>query len=202
MNRLTRALAAACFALGAGLCALPAGAGEILLGAYAHGIGTKQNQEGGADGLIGYQTDKIGALWFLGKPSVHVIAAANSNVSTDFIAAGFDWRFNLTPSHRWYVRPGIGLAYTTGKTDPGNAFAPGLTPAQHDYRLHISQTRILFGDHYLFEPELAFGYQISRRWSAELSYIHLSNGEILHSGENQALDDIGIRLAYRLGGHY
>ena len=47
------------------------------------------------------------------------------------------------------------------------------------------------------EPELAFGYHINDKWRAELSYVHLSNGQILHQGKNQGMDDIGLRLGYR-----
>ena len=176
--------------------AASAEAGEILGGVYAHGVGVKQNQERGADGLIGYRTDSITNWTWIWKPSFHVIAGANSGVSTDFIAAGLDWKINLTRDHRWYIRPGIGLALTNGEADIGNAFAPGLSPAEMQKRLHLSQTRIDFGDPVLFEPELALGYKVSDHWSAELSYIHLSNGEIFHHGENQGLDDIGARLAY------
>jgi lipid A 3-O-deacylase len=53
----------------------------------------------------------------------------------------------------------------------------------------------------LFEPELALGYRFSPKWNVELSYIHLSNGEIFHHGSNQGLDDIGLRLTYKLGAH-
>ena len=176
--------------------AASAQAGEILGGVYAHGVGVKQSQEGGVDGLIGYRTDPITNWTWIWKPSVHVIVAANSNVPTDFIAVGLDWRINLTHDHRWYVRPGIGLAYTTGEADVGNAYAPGLSPQEMQRRLHLSQTRIDFGSKDLFEPELALGYQISHHWAAEVSYVHLSNGQILHQGTNQGLDDIGARLAY------
>lgn len=183
------------------LSAATAQAGEVFGGLYGHGLGTKQSQEGGVDGMVGYRTDKIDALWWLGNPSVHIMASANSNVPTDFIAAGFDWRFNVTADRKWYVRPGIGFAYNTGEADVGNAYTPGLSPAEMNRRLHLAQTRIDFGTHYLFEPELALGYQISPKWTAELSYVHLSNGQITHHGVNQGLDDIGLRVAYRFGAH-
>ena len=176
--------------------AAQAHAGEVFGGVYAHGVGVKQSQEGGVDGVIGYRTDSITSWTWIWQPSVHVIAGANTNVSTDFIAAGLDWRINLTRDHRWYLRPGIGLALTNGEANIGNAYAPGLSPAEMQRRLHLSQTRIDFGDPVLFEPELALGYKVSKHWSAEVSYIHLSNGEIFHHGENQGLDDIGARLAY------
>lgn len=192
-----RSLAAAAAGLALAAMGASAHADDLMAGVYGHGLGVKQGKEGGVDGLIGYSTDPLGALWWLGKPSVHVIVAGNSNVSTDFVAAGFDWRIRLF-SDRWYVRPGIGIAYNTGKTEV-HPYTPGISPQESLYLQHISNTRILFGSHDLFEPELAFGYNISPKWTAELSYVHLSNGEILHHGENQGLDDIGIRLIRHFG---
>ena len=48
----------------------------------------------------------------------------------------------------------------------------------------------------LFAPELALGFRFNDRWAAELSYTHLSNGQIFHTGKNQGLDDAGMRLVY------
>lgn len=202
MNKHVVAAAAACIALASGLCTTTASAGELMAGLYAHGVGVKQSQEGGVDPLIGYRTDRVQWLSWIGKPSIHVIAAANSNVSTDYIAAGFDWRFNIGGrDSRWYIQPGIGLALTNGEADIGNAYQPGISPAEKQKRLDLSRTRIDFGDPLLFEPELALGYRLSPRWNVEVSYIHLSNGEIFHHGENQGLDDIGLRFTYKIGAH-
>ena len=90
----------------------------------------------------------------------------------------------------------MGLAYTDGKAGLPPANAPGLTQAERDRRTYLYYHRIDFGSKVLFEPELALGYQINDRWSAELSYTHLSNGQIFHQGKNQGLDDAGVRLVY------
>jgi len=191
-------MAALAVGLVLGAAGASAQAGEVLIGVYGHGLGVHQSQEGGVDALLGYRTDKINALWWLGKPSVHVIVAGNSNVPTDFIAVGFDWKIRLF-SDRLYLRPGIGFAGTTGEAQIPNGYAPGLSPAQSQRDIHLSDTRIDFGSHDLFEPEMALGYKITPKWSAELSWVHLSNGEILHHGENQGLDDVGLRIAYHFG---
>jgi hypothetical protein len=189
-------------ALAAGLFLAVAASGahadDIMVGAYDHGVQAKQTKEGGVDPLLGYSTDPIDALWWLGKPSVHVIVAGNTNVPTDFVAAGFDWRIRLLRS-KWYVRPGIGMAYSTGKANIENPFTPGLSPARMQMLLHEADTRIEFGTHWLFEPEIALGYRFTSKWAAEISYVHLSNGQITHHGENQALDDIGVRAIYHFG---
>ena len=193
MTKLVSLCAAAALAA---FTALPASAADIWAGGYAHGVGTKQGQEGGADFMVGLQSERIDGLWWLFKPAVHGMIAANTNVPSDFVAAGFDWPIALFHS-KWYVRPGIGLAYTTGEADIGSAFAPGLSAQESERRAHLAATRIDFGSSVLFEPELAFGYRINDKWRAELSYVHLSNGQILHQGKNQGMDDIGLRVGYR-----
>ena len=180
----------------AAFSALPASAADVWSGVYGHGLGTKQGAEGGADIMVGLQSERIDGLWWLFKPAVHGMISANTNVPTDFVAAGFDWPIGLFGS-KWYVRPGIGLAYTTGEADIGNAFAPGISAQESERRAHLAATRIDFGSSVLFEPELAFGYRINDKWRAELSYVHLSNGQILHQGKNQGMDDIGLRVGYR-----
>ncbi len=172
-------------------------AADIWAGGYAHGVGTKQSQEGGADFMLGLQSDRIDALKYFFKPAVHGMIGANTNVSSDFVAVGFDWPIAILHSAKFYIRPGIGLAYTTGKADVGSAFAPGLSAQERDRRAHIAATRIDFGSSVLFEPELALGYRLSDKWRIEASYVHLSNGQILHQGKNQGLDDVGLRLGYR-----
>ena len=95
----------------------------------------------------------------------------------------------------WYQRM-LGMAYTTGKAGLPPVNAPDLSPAEIARRLHLYHTRKDFGSHWEFEPDLALGYRVSPKLAAELSYEHLSNGEILHHGKNQGLDDLGARLIY------
>lgn len=193
MKRLLLAAAAAAL-----LAMAPAAyATDLWAGGYAHGVGTKQSQEGGADFMLGFETDKIDALKYIFKPAVHGMISGNTNVNTDFIAVGFDWPIAILHSPNWYLRPGIGLAYTTGKADVGSAFDAGLSAAERDRRAHIAATRIDFGSSVLFEPELAVGYKINAVWKIEGSYVHLSNGQILHQGKNQGMDDVGLRVFRR-----
>ena len=194
MNKRMSALGAALAALA---CAPAAQAADIFAGVYAHGVGTKQSQEGGADIHLGVRTERIDALWFLLKPAVHVIVAANTNVPTDFIAVGFDWPVAILHSRHFYLRPGIGIAGTTGEADVGSPFQAGISAQEAQRREHLALTRIDFGSHDLFEPEIALGYKINEKYKIEASYVHLSNGQILHSGKNQGLDDVGVRLSYK-----
>jgi len=193
--------AAACIAMAV---AAPALAGEVFVGAYKHdvtflgkavGLGAA-GREDGVDIHLGYRTDRIESLGWLGKPQVHAFVSINSENTSNFVASGFDWPIELGDPGGFYLRPGFGLAYTDGKAGLPPANAPGLTDEERARRTELYYTRIDFGSKVLFEPELALGYRFNDRVSAELSYTHLSNGQIFHQGKNQGLDDVGVRLVY------
>ncbi|ALL12431.1 acyloxyacyl hydrolase [Caulobacter henricii] len=182
----------------------PALAGEVFVGAYKHdvtfigeavGLGAA-GREDGVDIHLGYRTGRIESLTWLGKPQVHTFVSINSENTSNFVAAGFNWKLDLGQSGGFYLRPGIGLAYTDGEAGLPAANAPNLTPQERARRTKLYYTRIDFGSQVLFEPEIALGYQFNDRWSGELSYTHLSNGQIFHQGKNQGLDDVGVRLVY------
>ncbi len=192
---------AACVAVA---LAAPAMAGEAFVGVYKHdvtflgkavGLGAA-GREDGVDVHVGYRTNRIESLRWLGKPQVHAFVSINSNNTSNFVATGFDWPIELGAPGGFYLRPGFGLAYTDGAAGLPPVNQPGISQAEIDRRLVLYNTRIDFGSKVLFEPELALGYKLSDKVSAELSYTHLSNGQIFHQGKNQGLDDVGVRLVY------
>jgi len=185
-------------------CAAPALAGEAFVGVYKHdvtfigkavGLGAA-GREDGVDVHLGYRTDRLESLRWLGRPQVHTMVSINSKNTSNFVAAGLDWKIDFGQPGGFYLRPGMGLAYTDGKAKLPPSNAPGLSQAEIDRRTYLYYHRIEFGSHVLFEPELALGYQVSDKMSVELSYTHLSNGQIFHQGKNQGLDDAGVRLVY------
>jgi hypothetical protein len=194
--------AAACAAVAV---AAPAFAGEVFVGVYKHDVTFVGNavglgaagRESGEDVHLGYRTDKIESWRWLGKPQFHAMLSVNSNNTSNFVAAGLDWKINLGKPGGFYLRPGMGLAYTDGETQLPPVNAPGISQEEIQRRLKLYNTRIDFGSKVLFEPELALGYEFNDRWSGELSYVHLSNGQIFHQGKNQGLDDAGVRLVYK-----
>ena len=196
------ALAAMAAALG---LAGPAGAAELIAGAYAHdvaflgaAIGSgAADREKGADFELGIRSDRIEALRLIGAPQAHAFVSVNTDNTSNFVAAGLSWPIRLGDT--FYLRPGLGLAYTDGKANLPPVNAPGLTPAETQRRLNLFLTRIDFGSHMLFEPELALGAHLGGPWSVELSWVHISNGEVFHHGKNQGLDDAGVRVVYALG---
>lgn len=200
---MKRILLAAAAALGVAYAG-SASAAEVFMGLYAHnvtfigdniGIGAVKREDG-EDIHFGLRSDKIDALWWLLKPQAYVFASINDRGASDFAAVGLAWPVSLFRSN-FYIRPGIGLAYTDGQTSLPPPAAPGLTPQQVQQRLLFNAHHLDFGDPIQFEPELAFGYHFDSHWSAELSYTHISNGQIFHHGENEGLDDAGGRLIYK-----
>jgi len=189
-----------------GLClATPAVAAELIAGVYAHDVSFlgsavgsgAADREKGADIQLGLRSGRIEALRLLGAPQAHAFVSVNTDGTSDFAAVGLSWRVPL--GGRFYLRPGLGLAYTDGKVNLPPVNAPGLSPDEVQRRLRLFQTRIDFGSRTLFEPELALGAHLGGTWSAEISWVHISNGEIFHHGKNQGLDDAGLRVVYALG---
>lgn len=158
--------------------AAPAQAGEVFAGAFLHDVETpitRSGQEGGADLQLGWRGDRIRALGVIGAPSPHVFASVNLAGDTNFLAAGISWRIG----DRLYFRPGIGLAVHDG---PDEA--------------EVTPERIDFGSRIIFVPEVAIGFQIDERWSAEASWIHFSHAQLL-SDQNPGSDNFGVRVNYR-----
>jgi hypothetical protein len=180
-------------------------AAELMAGAYIHdaafiggALGTgSADREKGADIELGVRSDRIGWLSLIGAPQAHAFVSVNTDRTSDFVAAGLSWPIRLTS--QLYFRPGLGLAYTDGKVMLPPVNAPGLAPAEIQRRLQLFETRIDFGSRTLFEPELNLGWRFTPKVAAELSWVHISNGEIFHHGKNQGLDDVGVRMIYALG---
>lgn len=171
--RLIHALALVLAALAA-----PAHAGEVFGGVYAHAVDTPLSLSGGdeegVDLSLGYRFNGLGRTGL--QP--YVFGALNSAGNTSYAAAGISYRWG----NRFYVRPGVGLAVHNGSA--GEFEIP-------------DNGEIEFGNRILFEPELAIGFQASERLSVEASLVHLSQGQ-LFSGQNPGIDNVGIRLNWRL----
>ena len=93
----------------------------------------------------------------------------------------------------------MGLAVHDGYDIVPDYAEPGISPEEFDRRVALRSERIEFGSQVLFEPEIALGYRLTEQASVELSYVHLSNGQIFHQGKNEGLDEVGIRFTYRFG---
>ena len=152
-------------------------AGEVFGGFYVHDIDsplTKSGVESGIDLQLGWRGDPLTAL----KIQPHAFVSVNSAGNTHYAAVGISRKFGDPV----YIRPGVGIAIHTGSAT--------------EYQID-GNGEIEFGSRVLFEPELAVGAKLNDRMSMEASWVHLSHAQ-LFSGQNPGIDNVGVRLNYRL----
>ena len=199
---LVRAIIAACGAAALALASSPAGAGEAFAGVYAHDIDDQISNghfEEGPQIVFGMRTAALDELGFLYRPRVHLIVGVSSHRSgTNYVASGFSWRFHPLGGERFYFVPGFGLAIHDGHVNLPSPNAPGISQVESTRRLNDYKTKLDLGSRVLFESELTLGWQATSRMSVELSWIHLSHGQ-LAGHQNPGLGDLGVRAVYRYG---
>lgn len=174
-------------------------AGEVFGGLYAHDIDDQISYghfEEGQQVIFGARTTALEELKPIGSPRVHLLGAVNTKGGTNYLAGGLSWRFRF--ADRFYVQPGIGLAVHDGRINLASPNAPGLTDAERIKRVNDLRTKLDLGSRVLFEPELSIGWLATPRLSVELSWIHLSHGQ-LAGRQNPGLGDFGVRAVYRYG---
>ncbi len=152
---------------------------EAFLGVHAHGVDTPftlETGERGADISLGYRFPRAEGLAFLGKPAPYLIASVNTRGETSFGGAGLSWKLG---KGRFYARPGIGLVVHDGP----------------DFRYDAAnRSETDLGSRVLFEPEIAVGVRLNRRFSLEASWVHISHARLFNSAQNPGLDMMGLRL--------
>jgi len=174
LTRLYPAFAAFCLTC---VSASPAQASEIFGGLFVHDIDsplTKSGVESGIDVQLGWRGDPLTGL----KLQPHAFVSVNSAGNTHYAAVGISRKFG----DRVYLRPGLGIAVHTGSATK--------------YQIN-GNGEIEFGSRLLFEPELAVGTKLNDRTSVEASWVHLSHAQ-LFAKQNPGLDNVGVRLKYRL----
>jgi hypothetical protein len=155
---------------------------EVFAGALVHDVHLpidKGGLEGGPELELGYRSRMLGALGFLGPPSLYVRGALAASGGTDFVSTGLSWR--LGRGH-FYVQPAFGIAVQTGAMPVFDA-----TGRRRD-----------LGSRIVFEPELALGYRIAPRLSIEAALVHRSHASLLNSRQNPGMDSVGLRLSFNL----
>ena len=179
-RRVTKALNRAILLGTILLAAAPAHAGELFGGVYVHDVRLPTDRSGLENG-VDFQLGRRGSALtrVLGAQlQPYVFGALNTAGQTSYAAAGLSLRFPLGKA--LFIRPGVGLAIHNGS-------------AGHFFRTD----KIAFGSRVLFEPELGIGTQINDRLSIEASWVHMSHATIF-SRENPGIDNLGVRLNFRL----
>lgn len=182
-------------AAAAAFAAAPAFAGddrgmEFRIGVTAHDLA--EHVEDGPNvtfDLLFASPDAFEAIW---SPRPYIYASINTEELTNFGAAGLAWNFDL--SERWNFEFRTGLSYNDG-VDDFDQNAPPDDPT----RVRLATTRALLGNAILFHNAFGLDYDLTEEWGVGVYYEHISHGQILASGRNQALDNAGVRFSYRWG---
>lgn len=131
-----------------------------------------------------------GFLSLVWSPRPYVMASYNTAGDTSFGGAGFHWNWDF--AENWSLEPGLGYVIHDGElTFPFPQGDPRNDP--------VSASTVFLGSRDLFRTSLSLNRELGEKWGVQLMYEHLSHGQILGSGRNQGLDNIGMRVMYRFG---
>lgn len=188
MTRLM--MAAAAVALVAGTAQAEDRGMEFRLGVTAHDLADHIEDGPNVTAEILFASpDFLSGIW---APRPYIYGSFNTNGLTNFGAAGLAW--NIPVGERWHFEIKEGLSYNDGVVDIDENSLPS-----DPERIRLATTRSLMGSHYLFHTTFGVDYDFNDRWAIGAYYEHISHGQILAKGRNQALDNAGVRLSYRFG---
>ena len=167
---------------------------EVKFGAVVHNIrvtdGKNANKESGPVVEAQVNFTSPGVLRIVGAPRPYAVAAVNASGDTSFAAVGLEWRWEFAEG--WGFEPGFGYALHDGEVS--NPFADG-TPQSTAF----VRDKVLYGSEDLFRVSFAVTRDFGERWNAQAILLHYSHGQILGTGRNQGVDQLGVRLGYKLG---
>lgn len=177
------------------LCAIPSFAQaevtEVKLGVFAHNTKLLNQKNGGKEkgpdieGQVIFSP--IESLEFMGSPRPLVVASLNTQGETSFGGVGLTWEFK--PTQKVTFEPFLGLVYHNGK-HLDNPYAP----SDSVNRAYANAHYLMLGSRELFWLGVSAGYEIKPDLKIYGIYEHLSHGQILHSGVNEGVDNIGILI--------
>jgi lipid A 3-O-deacylase len=192
-----RGKAAGIAAFGAAVMMAPAahaGVDEVHVGVMAHNICVincdNADKEDGPNVEFQVSFDSPSFLSWAFSPQPYVMASINTAGETSFGGAGLEWRWNFAED--WALEPGFGVVAHDGESE--NPFPNGSPEAEE-----FNDEHVLLGSDVLFRTSLGLTRDFEGPWEMQLFYEHLSHGQIIASGRNQGLDEVGIRFGYQFG---
>ncbi len=175
-----------------GLLAAPAHAQlveEVRLGIVAHDV--VDHAEDGPQISVEALFKSPDFLSVVFSPRPYVYGSFSTQGYTNLVATGLNWSFE--PADRLRFEGAFGISYNDGVDDIVDL------PPDDPVRIETAATRALLGSEWLFHTRLGADYAVTDRWAVGVYYEHFSHGQILASGRNQALDEVGVRIGYRFG---
>lgn len=184
-------------AMGAALMLAPSARADVTeahVGVMAHNICVTNcknaDKEDGPNIEMQLSFDSPSFLSWAFSPEPYVMASVSTSGDTSFGGFGVEWRWDFAEG--WALEPGVGYVVHDGELE--NPHAPG-TPAAAAF----AEEHVQLGSRDLFRTSLALTRDLPGPWEVQVQFEHLSHGQILGSGRNQGIDELGIRLGYRFG---
>ncbi len=167
---------------------------ELRLNVMVHDVNLTGNGAGGKENGADFQGELVFSspefLSWAGSPRPYLNASLNTAGMTNFGGAGLAWQYAF--SSAIYGEFDFGLVVHDGIVNlPPNPGDPE--------RIRLDATRVILGSRILFRPTFVLGLHLNERWDAAFVFEHLSHGQILASGRNEGLDNLGLRLSYKFG---
>ena len=172
------------------LAARPVAAGildEVWVGGYAHDFDDSQKKESGTQ-EIEFEVDTAPPpiLHVIGSPRIAVTMAFNTGGKTDFGGVALAWERRLVG------RLSGTLQFGLDGNDGDTRAPPG--PAGDALR----SERLQLGSNVLFREAVGLDWRLNDRLRVGAQYIHESTGQVLAHGPNEGINELGMRLGYRL----
>ena len=135
--------------------------------------------------------------WAL-SPQPYINGTLNLDGNTSFGGAGLLWRQNL--GKKFYADFAFGGVIHDGTKDIlFSDIADEITTdnandifAEIDRRF---ETEIEFGSRLLFREQVTLGIRVNDSWATEVFYEHLSNARLSENGENDGVNNLGVKVA-------
>ena len=165
---------------------------SVRLGVMDHNIRVidpkNADKESGVNinGQINFHSPKF--LDFAFSPKPFIMGSVNTDGNTSYGGVGLEWDWEFVDG--WHIEPSFGYVLHDGAIDLPY---PSGDPRNQAF----TDNNVLMGSKDVFRSSLALTLDFSEDWGAQVIYEHLSHGQILGSGRNQGLDELGVRFVYR-----
>lgn len=128
------------------------------------------------------------------SPMPYVGGSLNLGGKTSHGGAGMLWRYNLVKNI--YFDIGSGVVIHDGAVRTPEPITGANVVEVSEFRRR-KFTEIEFGSRVLFRNQFALGYRINEKWAGEMTFEHLSHGQVLGGPENEGTNNVGFRVARR-----
>ena len=124
----------------------------------------------------------------------YVGGSLNLGGKTSYAGAGLLWRYDF--QNHYYADLGFGLVGHDGAVRTPDPLTGANVVEVSEFRRR-KFTEIEFGSRILFRTQFAIGYRFNETWAGEMTFEHLSHGQILGGPENEGSNNVGFRVAKR-----